>query len=136
MEPYKKFRKNYIETKDILKKSEAEYFVLVYWTTCPHCFSLVSDITRYLDNKCSKLKLYLLDFTGEKEDFLFKDTIMKDGESELEFINRYSIDSKGAKDVKDINYYYVPMLLHIKDNEVIKSIVLEDKISEYIKQYE
>lgn len=136
MEPYKKFRKNYIETKDILKQAEEEYFVLVYWTTCPHCLALVSDVVRYLDNKNSKLKLYLLDFTGEKDDLLFKDTVLKDDESKLEFIDRYSLDSKGAKNVKDINYYFVPMLLHIKNKEVNNSIVLEDRISEYIKQYE
>jgi hypothetical protein len=136
MEPYKKFRANYIETKDILKQAENEYFVLVYWTTCPHCFALVSDATRYLENKKSKNKLYLLDFTGEKDDLLFKETVQNEGESKLDFIARYEKDSIGATNVKDINYYYVPMLIHVMNKKVVNTVVLEDKISLYFKIYE
>ena len=136
MEPYKKYRENYIETKDILKQIENEYFVYVYWTTCPHCLVLVSTILRYLDNKNAKCKLYLLDFTGEKDDLLFNDTVMKAKESMMDFIKRYEKSSIGARNVKDISYYFVPMLLHIKDGTIIRSVVLEDRIMEYLKEYE
>jgi len=136
MEPYKKFRKNYIATKDVLKQKEEEYFVLFYWTTCPHCMAIISDITRYLENKDHRLNLYLLDFTSERDNYLLKDTIMNENEAKLDFINRYSKDSIGAKDLKDVNYYFVPMLLHIKDGSVFNCVVLEDHISEYIKNYE
>ena len=135
MEPYKNFRNNYIETKDILRKLEEEYFVFVYWTICPHCLALVSDINRYL-SKERKVKLYLLDFTKEKDAILFKNTEQYKDEDKMTFIERYSKDSIGAKEVKDINYYYVPMLLHIKNGAVYNCIVLEDKISNYLKGYE
>ena len=135
MQPYTKFEKYFIETKDILRQKEDEYFVLVYWTNCPHCLAIVSSISKYIESN-PKIKLYLLDFTGEKECFLFKDTIQNDNESMLDFIDRYSIDSIGAKNVKDINYYYVPMLLHIKSKKVYNCVVLENNIENYLKEYE
>ncbi|MFA6666950.1 MAG: hypothetical protein WCS51_01085 [Bacilli bacterium] len=135
MEPYKKYRDNYIELESTLKQKEEEYFVLFYWTICPHCLAIVSDVTRYLDGK-EKVKLYLLDYTKEKDSYLLKNTEMYRGESQKEFIERYCLDSVGAKDLKDVNYYYVPMLLHIKNGEVFKSIVLENNIAEYLRNYE
>ncbi len=135
MQPYKKFEQYFIETKDILRQKEDEYFVLVYWTICPHCLAIVSKVSNYIESN-PKIKLYLLDFTGEKDAFLFKDTIQNEGESKLDFIKRYSLDSVGAKNVKDINYYFVPMLLHIKSNKVFNCIVLEDNIENYLKEYE
>ncbi len=135
MQPYKKFERYYIETKDILRQKEDEYFVLVYWTNCPHCLIIVNRVCKYIDSN-PNIKLYLLDFTGEKDCILFKDTIKKDNESISEFIERYSLDSIGAKTVKDINYYYVPMLLHIKSNKVYNCIVLEDKIEDYLNKHE
>ncbi len=135
MEPYKEFRSNYIETKNILRLPEKEYFVFVYWTNCPHCLVIVSNISRYLE-KPRNIKLYLLDFTGERDVFLFKNTEYLKGEDQDAFIDRYSKDSIGAKNVKDINYYYVPMLLHIKNGFVYNCIVLEDNIVSYLKKYE
>ncbi len=135
MEPYKEFRSNYIETKNILRLPEKEYFVFVYWTNCPHCLVIVSNISRYLE-KPRNIKLYLLDFTGERDVFLFKNTEYLKGEDQDAFIDRYSKDSIGAKNVKDINYYYVPMLLHIKNGSVYNCIVLEDNIVSYLKKYE
>lgn len=135
MEPYKEFGSNYIETKNILRLPEKEYFVFVYWTNCPHCLVIVSNISRYLE-KPRNIKLYLLDFTGERDVFLFKNTEYLKGEDQDAFIDRYSKDSIGAKNVKDINYYYVPMLLHIKNGSVYNCIVLEDNIVSYLKKYE
>jgi len=135
MEPYKEFRSNYIETKNILRLPEKEYFVFVYWTNCPHCLVIVSNISRYLE-KPRNIKLYLLDFTGERDVFLFKNTEYLKGEDQDAFIDRYSKDSIGAKNVKDINYYYVPMLLHIKNGSVYNCMVLEDNIVSYLKKYE
>ena len=135
MQPYKKFEKYFIETKDILRQKEDEYFVLVYWTICPHCLAIVNKVSNYIESN-PKIKLYLLDFTGEKDDFLFKETIQSEDESKLDFIKRYSLDSIGAKNVKDINYYFVPMLLHIKSNAVFNCVVLEDNIENYLKEYE
>lgn len=134
MQPYKKFKEYFIETKDILRQKEDEYFVLVYWTNCPHCLAIVSEVSNYIESN-PKVKLYLLDFTGEKEDILFKDTIKEDSETNNEFIKRYSQDSIGATTIKDINYYFVPMLLHIKSNKVYNCIVLEDKIGAYLNDF-
>lgn len=135
MQPYKKFEKYFIETKDILRQKEDEYFVFVYWTNCPHCLAIVNKVSKYIESN-PKIKLYLLDFTGEQDCILFKDTTKKEGETNNDFITRYSLDSIGAKTVKDINYYFVPMLLHIKSGKVYNCIVLEDKIEDYLNNYE
>lgn len=136
LEPYKKYRDNYLKAPEILKQSEPEYFVLIYWTTCPHCIKVSGDINEYLANENHKVKMYLCDFTSEEYLDLFKDTQADVSLTKQAFVESYSKDSEGAISLANINYYYVPMLLHIKNKAVFRSVVLEDNISRYIREYE
>jgi len=136
MEPYKKYRDVYLNSVDeILVQDEKEYFVFVYWTICPHCIAAISDVKNYLDGN-NPTKLYLLNFTNEDGLEKLKDTENIQNLDKRSFVEEYSKDSVGAKKLSDINYYYVPMLLHIKDKAVYRCVVLEDNIGRYLKENE
>ena len=69
-----------------------------------------------------------MDFGAE----LFK-YVEPNGESKLEFIERYIRESIGKKSLNEIGFYFVPTLFVIKNKTLVNMVILEDKISSFLK---
>lgn len=135
MKSFQEFSNLKIKVEDLLNQKEKEYFVYFYFQLCPYCLAIKNNIKSYL-LKNTKIKMYLIDFSNEEGSELLKNIENDNYLNREEFINEYSSANIGKSLLKDIGYYYVPMVLHIKEKKIERCLVLGDKILEYLKDYE
>jgi glutaredoxin len=128
---YIDFKEDFITPNELLSKSEDVYYVFAYYTYCPHCNAVKKEVFEFASKNL--IKTYFMKMDMDRGAELFKD-VEPNGESKIEFIERYIHDSIGMKDIKDIGFYFVPTLFVIKNNVLANMVILEDKISSFLKQ--
>lgn len=127
---YIDFEQNYITPRELLNQKEDEYYVFAYYTYCPHCNAVKAEVFNFAKKDLVKTYFMKMDMDFGAE--LFKN-VEPNGESKLEFIERYIRESIGKKSLNEIGFYFVPTLFVIKNKTLVNMVILEDKISSFLK---